>query len=133
MYTGLNSFHEGMLTIKLNHKIVNLKYLDVLDGVKRCAVYINSLEQDCSNSSALAMELLQFCTKSLIYSVTFAFMIIWPINIVLSWHCVSTDNPVAAKTLVHSVGMVSMFALGPAIAMTVWDLLAAGIPNIVLI
>ena len=25
--------------------------------------YIDGLAQDCSNSSALAMELLQFCTK----------------------------------------------------------------------
>ena len=30
--------------------------------------YINGLVQDCSNSSALAMELLQSCTKPLIYN-----------------------------------------------------------------
>ena len=30
-------------------------------------VNINGLVQDCSNSSALAMELLQFCTKPSIY------------------------------------------------------------------
>ena len=29
--------------------------------------YINSLVQDCSNSSANALELLQSCTKPLIY------------------------------------------------------------------
>ena len=34
-----------------------------------CTVYeyIDGLVQDCSNSSALAMELLQSCTKPLIY------------------------------------------------------------------
>ena len=31
--------------------------------------YFDGLVQDCSNSSALAMELLQFCTKLLIYSL----------------------------------------------------------------
>ena len=30
--------------------------------------YINGLVQDCSNSSADALELLQFCTKPLIYA-----------------------------------------------------------------
>ena len=30
--------------------------------------YIDGLLQDCSNSSALAMELLQSCTKPLIYT-----------------------------------------------------------------
>ena len=30
--------------------------------------YINGLVQDCSNSSALAMELLQSCTKPSIYA-----------------------------------------------------------------
>ena len=32
---------------------------------------INDLAQDCGNSSALAMELLQFCAKSSIYSYAF--------------------------------------------------------------
>ena len=32
-------------------------------AVKNLIVHINSLVQDCSNSSALAMELLQSCTK----------------------------------------------------------------------
>ena len=31
-------------------------------------LYVDGLVQDCSNSSALAMELLQSCTKSSIYS-----------------------------------------------------------------
>ena len=31
-----------------------------------CNIYINGLEQDCSNSIALAMELLQSCTKPLV-------------------------------------------------------------------
>ena len=32
--------------------------------------YIDGLVQDCSNSSALAMELLQSCTKSSIYLIS---------------------------------------------------------------
>ena len=32
-----------------------------------CSVYINGLVYDCSNSSALAMDLLQSCTKPSIY------------------------------------------------------------------
>ena len=32
--------------------------------------YIHGLVQDCNNSSALAMELLQSCTKPLIYRST---------------------------------------------------------------
>ena len=31
-------------------------------------MHISSLEQDCNNSSALAMELLQSCSKPAIYS-----------------------------------------------------------------
>ena len=81
-FTGLNSFPEGMeLAIKRNHKIVHLKYRDILDGIEMWAVYMDGLVQDCSNSNALAMELLQFCTKPSIYSMTFASMIIWPVNI----------------------------------------------------
>ena len=33
-------------------------------------LYFDGLVQDCSNSSALAMELLLSCTKSLIYAVS---------------------------------------------------------------
>ena len=33
-------------------------------------LYIDGLVQDCSDSSTFAMELLQFCTKPLIYSET---------------------------------------------------------------
>ena len=33
------------------------------DEIRFGATYINGLAQDCSNSSALAMELLQTCTK----------------------------------------------------------------------
>ena len=33
-----------------------------------CDLHIDGLAQDCSNSSALAIELLQSCTKSLILS-----------------------------------------------------------------
>ena len=33
--------------------------------------YIDGLAQDCSNSSALAIELLQTCTKPSIYALTF--------------------------------------------------------------
>ena len=33
-------------------------------------IYIDGLVQDCSNSSALAMELLQPCTKQSIYAST---------------------------------------------------------------
>ena len=44
-------------------------------------VYIEGLVQDCGNSSALAMELLQFCTKSSICNVTAGysgeFMLFW--------------------------------------------------------
>ena len=36
--------------------------------------YINGLVQDCSNSSALAMELLQSCTESWVLSVDGVFL-----------------------------------------------------------
>ena len=39
-----------------------------MNGIERFAVYMDSLVKDCSNSSALAMELLQFCTKLSIYN-----------------------------------------------------------------
>ena len=32
--------------------------------------YIDGLVQDCSNSTALAMELLQFCTEPSIYALS---------------------------------------------------------------
>ena len=35
---------------------------------KICRAYIDGLVQDCSNSIAYALELLQFCTKPSIYS-----------------------------------------------------------------
>ena len=37
-------------------------------------MHIENLVQDCSNSSALALELLQFCTKSLICHRTYLIM-----------------------------------------------------------
>ena len=36
----------------------------------KCRLHIDGLVQDCSNSSALALELLQSCTKPSIYSGT---------------------------------------------------------------
>ena len=51
-----------MLGLKLNH--VNKGAPDVFLGY-----YIDGLVQDCSNSSALAMELLQSCTEQSIYSL----------------------------------------------------------------
>ena len=47
----------------LNHKILHVK-----------TVYIDGFVQECSNYSALPMELLQFCAKPLIYNLeqTFA-------------------------------------------------------------
>ena len=36
---------------------------DILQQRQVLLVYIDRLAQDCSNSSALAMELLQSCTK----------------------------------------------------------------------
>ena len=41
-----------------------------------CHQYINGLVQDCSNSSALAMELLQSCTKPLICDLYSAVLIV---------------------------------------------------------
>ena len=37
------------------------------DSITMHQIYIDGLVQDCSNSSALAMELLQSCTKPSIY------------------------------------------------------------------
>ena len=37
------------------------------DAFTKGSLYIDGLVQDCSNSSALAMELLQFCTKPSTY------------------------------------------------------------------
>ena len=42
-----------------------MKYADSFNLL--CMGYINDLVQNCSNSSVLAMELLQFCAKPLIY------------------------------------------------------------------
>ena len=38
------------------------------NGWKKCYEYFNGLVQDCSNSSALAMELRQSCSKPSIYT-----------------------------------------------------------------
>ena len=50
---------------------------------KEVTLYIDALVQDCNNSSVLAMELLQSCTKSLIYVFldTFLYMCEWHICI----------------------------------------------------
>ena len=40
-------------------------------------VYIDGLVQDCSISSALAMEILQACTKISIYSIEMVSCFIW--------------------------------------------------------
>ena len=39
--------------------------------------HFNGLVQDCSNSSALAMELLQSCTKPSILQITFSVAFLW--------------------------------------------------------
>ena len=58
----------------LEKKLLNVADLDLLtslDGSQNMDVmlYVNGLVQDCRNSSALAMELLQSCTKPSIYDV----------------------------------------------------------------
>ena len=43
-------------------------------------LHIDGLAQDCSNSIANALELLQFCTKPLIWSVVFCEFLVWSIS-----------------------------------------------------
>ena len=60
----------------------NMENSSRLTGV-HCDFYFDGLVQDCSNSSALAMELLQSCTKP---SICFCFCI-WVLTKTYSWLC----------------------------------------------
>ena len=67
----ISSTHiPSAVKIKSLTVLIFVTQLDTRDSsVKSVAVgYVDGLVQDCSNSSALAMELLQSCTKPSIYS-----------------------------------------------------------------
>ena len=63
-------FHEMLLTVLLRivKVMTDFKYLVVSSSQNIDDEYIDGLAQDCSNSSASAMELLQSCTEPSIYS-----------------------------------------------------------------
>ena len=76
-------------------------------------IYTDGLAQDCSNSSVLAMELLQSGTKALIYADLFQLNIQWviPMNqayqssfvifVVVEWHHISMGLCKKDATPVH--------------------------------
>ena len=62
-----HSYWNWLLKVILNSEVLqNCSEKKEARTWPKTWVYINGLVQDCSNSSALAMELLQSCTNSLI-------------------------------------------------------------------
>ena len=70
---------------------------------KLCKLYINGLVQDCSNSSALAMEFLQSCSKP---SISFHEKVFGTSEVIFSkWYfvvdtCIGNDMQISLKHLV---------------------------------
>ena len=57
-------------------------------GAEELSYYIVDLVKDCSNSSALAMELLQSCTKPLISSISWQFSVVTWFNSMINICCI---------------------------------------------
>ena len=89
--------HHAILTIRGARLMWNIMKRDSdaatplhlsISGIKIDSIYhINGLVQDYSNSSVLAMELLQYCSKPLILSVTYTWFV----------HC----NGCLSRDLIH--------------------------------
>ena len=76
MWLGCHSAKTNTISFRTAPTVVFLyvdgTHLGICRGLPHSVLrnlnpYIDGLVQDCSNSSALAMELLQSCTKPLIY------------------------------------------------------------------